>query len=163
MGFGKKMDFRNAKMVDLDLIYKKVIKKLFQEEQFKEYKLIRADEISSSELIDISMYKLLMKADLVIADITTSNENALYELGIRHALKPYSTIIMIQKSENFTIPFDLNHNRIMSYSDYGEELDEKEAEEIKDNLRKFVIDSECKKIDSPIYTYLPDINPPTIN
>ena len=87
MGFGKKMDFRNAKMVDLDLIYKKVIKKLFQEEQFKEYKLIRADEISSSELIDISMYKLLMKADLVIADITTSNENALYELGIRHALK----------------------------------------------------------------------------
>lgn len=163
MGFGKKMDFRNAKMVDLDLIYKKVIKKLFQEDRFKEYKLIRADEISSSELIDISMYKLLMKADLVIADITTSNENALYELGIRHALKPYSTIIMMQKSENYAIPFDLSHNRILSYSDYGEELDEEEADEIKDNLRRFVIDSECKKTDSPIYTYLPDVNPPTIN
>lgn len=163
MGFGKKMDYRNAKMVDLDLIYKKVIKKLFQEEQFKEYKLIRADEISSSEIIDISMYTLLMKADLVIADISTSNENALYELGIRHALKPYSTIIMMQKSENFEIPFDLSHNRILSYSDYGEELDEKESEEIRSNLRKFVSNSESAKIDSPFYTYLPGIKPPTID
>lgn len=163
MGFGKKMDFRNAKMIDLDLIYKKVIKKVFQEDEFREYKLIRADEISNSELIDISMYTLLMKADLVIADITTSNENALYELGIRHALKPYSTIIMMQKTENFAIPFDLSHNRIMSYFDYGEELDENEAEEIRNTLRKFVKNSESAKTDSPFYTFLPEINPPTIN
>ena len=26
MGFGKKMDYRNSKEVDLDIIYKKVIK-----------------------------------------------------------------------------------------------------------------------------------------
>lgn len=29
MGFGKKMDYRNSKEVDLDIIYKKVIKNLF--------------------------------------------------------------------------------------------------------------------------------------
>ena len=34
----------------------------------------------------VSMYSLLLKADLVIADITTMNEKCnAYELGIRHA------------------------------------------------------------------------------
>ena len=68
MGFGKKMDYRNAKEVDLDIIYNKVIKEVF-ESDFKEYELIRADEISGSEIIDVSMYTLLLKADLVVADI----------------------------------------------------------------------------------------------
>lgn len=74
MGFGKKMDYRNSKEVDLDIIYKKVIKNLF--DSLTEYELIRADEISGSEIIDVSMYSLLLKADLVIADITTMNENS---------------------------------------------------------------------------------------
>lgn len=64
MGFGKKMDYRNSKEVDLDIIYKKVIKNLF--DSLTEYELIRADEISGSEIIDVSMYSLLLKADLVI-------------------------------------------------------------------------------------------------
>lgn len=68
MGFGKKMDYRNSKEIDLDLIYKQVIKRLFDSD-FKDYQLIRADEISGSEIIDISMYSLLIKSDLVIADI----------------------------------------------------------------------------------------------
>ena len=93
MGFGKKMDYRRSKVIDLNIIYEKVIKNLFKD--LKDYELIRADEISSSEIIDVSMYSLLLKADLVIADITTMNANAIYELGIRHALKPFSTIIMM--------------------------------------------------------------------
>ena len=67
MGFGKKMDYRNSKEVDLDIIYKKIIKDLF--DSLTEYELIRADEISGSDLIDVSMYSLLLKADLVIADM----------------------------------------------------------------------------------------------
>ena len=134
MGFGKKMDYRNSKEVDLDIIYKKVIKNLF--DSLTEYELIRADEISGSEIIDVSMYSLLLKADLVIADITTMNENAIYELGIRHASKPFSTIIMMQESEK--IPFDLNHCRILTYKDFGEVLDDEEAEKIKTNLHSFI-------------------------
>lgn len=159
MGFGKKMDYRNSKEVDLDIIYKKVIKDLFN--SLTEYELIRADEISSSEIIDVSMYSLLLKADLVIADITTMNENAIYELGIRHALKPFSTIIMMQESEK--IPFDLNHCRILTYKDFGEVLDDEEAKKIKTNLHSFIRVSEEQNVDSPLYTYLPNIIPPNIS
>ncbi|MDY3596975.1 TRAFs-binding domain-containing protein [Anaerotignum sp.] len=161
MGFGKKMDYRNSKEIDLDLIYKQVIKQLFDSD-FKDYQLIRADEISGSEIIDISMYALLIKSDLVIADITTSNENALYELGIRHALKPFSTIIMMQKSDKGSIPFDLSHNRILAYDDYGEYLDENEADDIRKSLKEFVLASQENKTDSPFYTYLPNVIPPSL-
>ncbi|MDD2470187.1 MAG: TRAFs-binding domain-containing protein [Bacilli bacterium] len=160
MGFGKKMDYENSKEVDLDRIYKKVIKMLF-EKDITNYELIRADEIASSSIIDVGMYTLLMKADLVIADITTLNPNAIYELGVRHALKPFSTIIMAE--EQCKIPFDLNHSRFLLYKEIGENLDDKEAQEIRKKLKEFVIASEKNEPDSPLYTFLPHISPPVLS
>ena len=159
MGFGKKMDYENSKEVDLDTIYKKVIKELFTKD-LTDYELIRADEIAGSSIIDVSMYTLLMKADLVIANITTLNPNAIYELGVRHALKPYSTIIMAE--EKCKIPFDLNHSRFLVYKEIGENLDDKEAHEIREQLKEFVVASEKKEPDSPLYTFLPHISPPSL-
>lgn len=159
MGFGKKMDYRNSKEVDLDIIYHAVIKPLFSSE-FPEYEIVRADEIAGSDIIDVSMYMLLMKADLVIADITTLNENAIYELGVRHALRPFSTVIMLQESEKMALPFDLSHCRILTYRDFGERLEPDGALEIQSKLKQFVIQSRENKVDSPFYTYLPDIKPP---
>lgn len=162
MGFGKKMDYRNSKIVDLNIIYNKVIKRLFSE-QFKQFKVIRADEINGSDIIDVSMYTLLLKADLVIADITTMNENAIYELGIRHALKPFSTVIMMQQSEENLIPFDLNHSRIFTYKDFGEKLKEKDAKDIIEKLKGFINETDSENVDSPLYTYLPDVLPPVLS
>ena len=159
MGFGKKMDYQNSKEVDLDTIYKKVIKELF-EKDLTNYKMIRADEIAGSSIIDVSMYTLLMKSDLVIADITTLNPNAIYELGVRHALKPYSTIIMAE--DQCRIPFDLNHSRFLLYKEIGEDLDNREAYVIREKLKEFVIASEKKEPDSPLYTFLPHISPPSL-
>lgn len=159
MGFGKKMDYENSKEVDLDTIYKKVIRELFKED-LTNYELIRADEIAGSSLIDVSMYTLLMKSDLVIADITTLNPNAIYELGVRHALKPYSTIIMAE--EQCRIPFDLNHSRFLVYKEIGENLDDKEALAIREKLKEFVTASEREEPDSPLYTFLPQISPPSL-
>ena len=83
MGFGKKQDPYTNRTIDLDATYNKIIQPSVVA---CGYKCIRADEILDSGTIDRSMYALLYKADLVIADITTDNANALYELGTRHAL-----------------------------------------------------------------------------
>jgi hypothetical protein len=53
------------------------------------------------------MYDQLLEADLVVADITTLNFNAAYELGVRLALRPYATLVVGEKGMNF--PFDINH------------------------------------------------------
>ncbi|MDB4609366.1 hypothetical protein OAF23_07030 [Flavobacteriaceae bacterium] len=100
MGFGKKSDPESGKTFDLNKTYKNIIRPAVIEAGFE---CIRADEIKDSGLIDKSMYALLMQAELVIADITTYNPNAIYELGIRHAVRPFSTIIL--KEKDGKIPF----------------------------------------------------------
>jgi hypothetical protein len=51
---------------------------------------------------------MLFSADLVAAELSTANLNAVFELGVRHALKPRATIIMAENE--FIIPFDANGN-----------------------------------------------------
>src|ERR1700679_1433194 len=48
--------------------------------------------IQRSGNINVPMYERLLNADLVVADVSTNNCNAFYELGVRHALRPYTTI-----------------------------------------------------------------------
>ena len=145
MGFGKKMDYRNSRELNLDIIYDKIIKKTF-EDFFPDYKVLRANEIVGSSIIDTEMYELLLNADLV---------------GVRHALRPYSTIIMMMKfGKSDFIPFDLSHSRFMMYNDFGEWLDDNEAECIRLQLAEYVRESEKHHTDSPFYTYVHDVDPP---
>lgn len=78
MGYGKKMDYATGKTVDLDKVYKTIIQPVVASAG---YRCVRGDEVKDPSLIDRSMYALLMHAELVIADVTTFNPNAVYELG----------------------------------------------------------------------------------
>lgn len=159
MGFGKKTDYQTGTVVDLDLIYDEVIKPLFATE-FPDFKLIRGDECLTSGFIDMEMYQLLLNAELVIADITTHNDNALYELGIRHALRPASTIVIAQKDLLKEYPFDINHIRIFSYDDINNSNDLK-ITAFKNKLKSVILRCQKEKqIDSPIYTLLTNLQPP---
>lgn len=159
MGFGKKTDFSTGKTYDLDKTYQNIIKPVVER---CGYVSIRADEIQDSGLIDKSMYALLVKAELVIADITTLNPNALYELGIRHAAKPNHTIIL--KDKEGKIPFDLDHNRFIIYHHLGEDVGASEAQECQARLEQ-VITSIQKQggIDSPLFEYLQGLSPHSLS
>ncbi len=105
MGFGKKTDFETGRTLDLDKSYNNMIKPAVEVAGLK---CIRADEIVHSGLIDVPMYEQLLKADIVVADLSTSNKNAYYELGVRHALRPYTTVVIAEDGIK-TFPFDINH------------------------------------------------------
>lgn len=159
MGFGKKQDPYTNRTIDLDATYNKIIQPSVVA---CGYKCIRADEILDSGTIDRSMYALLYKADLVIADITTDNANALYELGTRHALRPFSTIII--KGGESKIPFDLGHTRVLSYEHLGNEISKKEAQRSVRELKSIInAVTENPVPDSPLYTYIPKIEQPKIS
>src|SRR6478736_4619233 len=53
------------------------------------------------------MFRLLVTADLVIADVSIHNANAFYELGIRHALRHQHTFLLRENSTAAKYPFDL--------------------------------------------------------
>jgi tetratricopeptide (TPR) repeat protein len=158
MGYGKKTDPTLGKTFDLDITYKNIIKPSFESAGFK---CVRGDEVLESGIIDKSMYALLIHADLVIADITTYNPNAIYELGIRHAAKPFSTIIMKEKDGN--IPFDINHNKIFTYSHMGEDIGSKESERCIKALNKLIVEvDKSKETDSPLFHHIRGVEPYTL-
>ena len=123
MGFGKKTDFETGRTLDLDKSYQNVIKPAIEEAGLE---CIRADEIVHSGLIDVPMYEQLLKADVVVADLSTSNKNAFYELGIRHALRPYTTVVIAEDGIK-TFPFDVNHVAVRQYHHLGEDIGFAEA------------------------------------
>lgn len=159
MGFGKKKDPDTNRTIDLDATYKKIIRPAIEAAGCK---CIRADEIIESGIIDRSMYALLYYADVVIADISTFNPNAIYELGVRHTLRPYSTIII--KEDEGKIPFDIGHDRIISYKHLGNEISEQEMKKCVPQLRELIKSVIAEpRIDSPLYTYIPQTKQPSIS
>jgi hypothetical protein len=122
---------------------------------------IRADEIIHSTVIDKPVYDNLLSADLVIADLSTSNANAIYELGVRHALRPHRTIVMAEN--NFSFPFDLNHLSIVKYEHLGKDIGFNEVMRVKDILKdKITTLIGSPAVDSPVFLFIPSLQAPKL-
>lgn len=160
MGFGKKVDFESGRTLDLDATFTSIIKPTCED---MGYVCVRADEINQSGLIDIKMYQMLLEADLVIADISTSNANAIYELGVRHALKRKATILMKEQDSRFY--FDLDHISTISYKHLSEDIGYSEVIRVRKKLKEVIsdIDYDNDESDSPVYTYLPELQSPILS
>src|ERR1041385_5201183 len=50
------------------------------------YVVVRADQIKTPGMLIFQIWRFLLDAELVIADLTGANLNVHYELGIRHAI-----------------------------------------------------------------------------
>ena len=59
------------------------------------------------------MFRLLVTADLVIADVSIHNANVFYELGVRHGLRPRGTLLIRAAVDDY--PFDLQTDRFLLY------------------------------------------------
>jgi hypothetical protein len=161
MGFGKKTDFETGRTLDLDLTYEYIIKPSVEEAGLN---CVRADEIVHSGLIDVPMYEHLLNADVVIADLSTSNKNAYYELGVRHALRPYTTLIICEDGVK-SFPFDTNRNLIRQYHHMETGIDFKEVLRFRKVLTeaiKELLEQEPHPSDSPVYTFLNNLTPPAL-
>ncbi|MFL6594606.1 MAG: TRAFs-binding domain-containing protein [Chthoniobacterales bacterium] len=163
MGFGKKTDFETGRVLDLDQSYNNLIKPAVEAAGLK---CIRADEVVHSGLIDQPMYDLLLSADVVVADLSTSNRNALYELGVRHALRPYTTVIIAEEQMMKSPLFDLNHIVIRKYRHLGEDIGVGEARrftaELTSSIREILAAKPTPALDSPVYTFIRNLTPPSL-
>jgi hypothetical protein len=160
MGFGKKTDFETGRVLDLDASYQYLIKPAVEA---AELKCIRADEIRHSGLIDDPMYDQLLNADVVVADLSTSNRNAIYELGVRHALRPYTTVIIAEEGLMKSPFFDLSHIVIRTYKHLGEDIGVGEMRRFTAELTAAIKEITARQPmlqDSPVYRFLQGLEPP---
>jgi septal ring factor EnvC (AmiA/AmiB activator) len=75
-------------------------------------KVMRGDEESKTNILS-HIVQLMVRARLVIANISTRNPNVMYELGIAHMLgKP---VIMVSNTRDEELPFDLKNQTILFF------------------------------------------------
>ncbi len=111
------------------------------------YEVTRADDHKRVGSITKDIIVPLATADLVVADLTEVNPNVFYELGVRHALRGYGTIMIMDESQT-TIPFDVTAYRVIKFRStlegigalgrelggYVEQLEQDPSAGLKDNL-----------------------------
>jgi tetratricopeptide (TPR) repeat protein len=110
MPFGTKTD-ASGKSIEFDLVYENIFKPAVIKSNLTP---IRADEEFIGGIIHKPMFERLMLCDYAIADLTSANANVFYELGIRHGIRPHSTILTF--SEGIRLLFDVAPLRALPYS-----------------------------------------------
>ena len=76
------------------------------------YETLRSDIINTANTIDQDIISQLNDSDIVIADVTGTNPNVMFEIGYRTAVnKP---LIVMAQSVN-DLPFDIHNIRVFTY------------------------------------------------
>jgi hypothetical protein len=148
MPFGRKPDAA-GRMVDFDHIYSEVMAPAVEAAGLDG---IRADEEQGAGFIHKLMYERILLSEYAIADLTLLNANVYYELGIRHAARPETTVLTL--AQGCPLPFDVGPLRALPYL-----LDDKgypaEPAAAKTALTQRLLDAmQHRAMDSPLFQLL---------
>jgi hypothetical protein len=170
-GFGNKTGYSTGRMLNLDKTYQQLIRTACDKVDVNCFRAIDANLIGS---IDSIMYCWIYQADIVSADLSTLNANVFYELGVRHAQRQNTTVIIAESVLMQSIPFDLSSFVIHQYEQGGEEIVTGEQERFVghlSNVLKNIIEVEQRRqkvavdvspeSDSPVFKFLSGMTPPT--
>jgi hypothetical protein len=116
----------------------------------------RFDDFGVSAFWQKSMFTGIISSDVMIADISTSNPNILYELGVRHALRRGRTILVAASGER--APSNIGYANILFYDldGTGGRLSEPSLAVFRERLVSILRQSARSTIsDSPIYEFFP--------
>ena len=109
MPFGRKPDESN-RLIDFDRVYGEIIAPAIDGAELEP---IRADKEAAGGIIHKPMFERLMLCDYAVADLTTANANVFYELGVRHGVRPHSTVLIFAQGSR--MPFDVRPLRGLPY------------------------------------------------
>lgn len=156
MPFGKKTDGAGG-TVDFDNVYQEIIAPAIEEAELEP---LRADEEMAGGIIHKPMFERLILCEYAVADLTTANANVFYELGLRHAVRPWSTVLIF--AEGGRLPFDVSLLRALPYKLNKEGLpadpqaDEKTLALRLSEARKAATENLKLITDSPLYQLVED-------
>ena len=102
---------RSFQKIDFDRIYNELIKPAILTAGMEP--LIESEE-KSMGVIHKTMYEKIILCEFCIADLTNFNPNVYYELGMRYAVRPFTTIPIVASS-HFPLPFDVAPDRTFAY------------------------------------------------
>jgi len=161
MPFGLKKDPSGGPDIDFDRIYQEAIRPGIEAAEMEP---IRADEERTGGIIHQAMFERLLLCEFAIADLTTANANVFYELGVRHAARPATTITIFSSAP----PFDVNYLRAIPYKlGVNNSFGPAESLALRESLVRRLEDvrklaRETGASDSPIFQLLKEYKAPDI-
>src|SRR3954451_11612199 len=156
MPFGTKPDGQGGS-VDFDAVYEQLLRPAIVEAELEP---LRADEEVVGGLIHKPMFERLILADYAVVDLTTANANVFYELGVRHAVRPYSTVLV--GADVRRAPFDVAPTRIRPYRlDGSGRPAEPDADRAA--LTAALRDARAASTDSPVFQLVDELPRPQID
>ncbi len=150
MPFGSKPDGQGRE-IDFDAVYQELIAPAVEAAGLD---VIRADEEIAGGVIHKPMFERLLLCEYAVADLTTANANVFYELGVRHAMKPFSTTMIFAEGSG-QLPFDVAPLRGLPYQ-LGKDGRPSQADSDCDTLAERLRDARERHTDSPLYQLLDD-------
>jgi len=109
MPFGVKPTV-SGRTIDFDRVYTELLRPAIERSGMEP---IRADEEVVGGIVHKPMFERLLLCDYAVADLTTANANVFYELGVRHAVRRHTTVLVFAAGER--LPFDLAPDRGLNY------------------------------------------------
>ena len=111
MPFGSRSHPRTSpEELDFDAVYQEVIRPAADDANWN---ATRIDETPFVGEISHHFIERLLRADLVLADVSVPNGNVYYELGIRHGIASGGTILIALAGSE--LPFDIRNQRTIFY------------------------------------------------
>src|SRR5687767_11587621 len=162
MPFGVKPDGRGGS-IDFDAVYEDLIVPAVARADLQP---LRADQELVGGIVHKPMFERLLLCDYAIADLTCANANVFYELGVRHAVRPATTLVIFGKRH--APPFDVNYVRGMPYElGARNEFAANDAAALRDALLKRLNELRALAVgaavtDSPLFQLLTDYGAPDI-
>ncbi|HWK09877.1 MAG TPA: TRAFs-binding domain-containing protein [Vicinamibacterales bacterium] len=161
MPFGTKKDPSGGPDIDFDAIYEQALCPAIEDAGMAP---LRADEERTGGIIHKAMFERLLLCDFAVADLTTANANVFYELGVRHAVRPATTLAIFAARQ--PPPFDLNYLRSLPYAlAEGNRLDAAAATRLRSMVAerlKELRPLNDSGVDSPLFQLLTDYPVPDL-
>ena len=155
MPFGRKQDV-SGKWIEFDDVYRELIAPAIEAADLD---AIRADQEEIGGIIHKPMFERLILCRYAIADLTAANANVFYELGVRHAVRPFSTVLLFASGGR--LPFDVQDLRCLPYALSGDgrpEDVERTGQAIATALRA----AQDAHTDSPVYQLVDGLPAPEV-
>ena len=112
MQFGSKT-MPDGKVLDYDFLYREIIRPALEEISFECHRL--DDLMTGGSIWHKTLFQWVMSSDVMIADITSGNANVFYELGMRHAVREFTTVVICEEGIG-GLPFDVSNGQCLCAS-----------------------------------------------
>jgi hypothetical protein len=156
MPFGVKPDGAGGS-VDFDAVYDELIRPAVIAAGLEP---LRADEEMGGGIIHKPMFERLILCDYAVADLTTANANVFYELGVRHAVRPYTTVLLF--AEGGRPAFDVAPVRALPYR-LTKAGSPAEPDVLRQALTARLIEARNHSTDSPVFQLVEGLPTPQID